>query len=109
MRSPEAASCCSALLSNGNDRPMSALGQKQTCTMRKAMSALPPIATAKADIRESSCRLYPRKRHWMRTFGRLPKDIEREPSLARWPMLYKKDDELTPPHPAPLRHRSSCV
>src|SRR5215471_19888997 len=30
-------------------RPMSALGQKQTCASQKAMSALPPIATAKAD------------------------------------------------------------
>ena len=29
---------------------MSALGQKQTCASQKAMSALPPIATAKADI-----------------------------------------------------------
>jgi hypothetical protein len=30
---------------------MSALGQKQTYTVHKAMSALPPIATAKADFR----------------------------------------------------------
>jgi hypothetical protein len=29
---------------------MSALGQKQTFAPQKAMSALPPIATAKADI-----------------------------------------------------------
>jgi hypothetical protein len=29
---------------------MSALGQKQTCAVRKAMSALHPIATAKADM-----------------------------------------------------------
>ena len=28
---------------------MSALGQKQTCAVQKAMSALSPIATAKAD------------------------------------------------------------
>ena len=38
---------------------MSALGQ---CALQKAMSALPPIATAKADIRKRSCPLYPRKR-----------------------------------------------
>jgi len=31
---------------------MSALGQKQTCAMQNVMSALPPIATAKADIRQ---------------------------------------------------------
>src|SRR5262245_26761697 len=31
-------------------RPMSALGQKQTHAMQQRMSALPPIATAKADI-----------------------------------------------------------
>src|SRR5262249_48607493 len=42
-------------------RAMSALGQKQTYAMQKAMSALPPIATAKADIRKRSCPLYPRK------------------------------------------------
>jgi hypothetical protein len=29
---------------------MSALGQKQTYAVQKAMSALPPIATAEADI-----------------------------------------------------------
>ena len=29
---------------------MSALGQKQTYAVQKALSALPPIATAKADI-----------------------------------------------------------
>jgi hypothetical protein len=29
---------------------MSALGQKQTPALQKAMSALPPIATAKADM-----------------------------------------------------------
>src|SRR6476646_9032821 len=41
---------------------MSALGQKRTCAPQNAMSALPPIATAKADSRSSSCPLYPRKR-----------------------------------------------
>src|SRR5215475_13823814 len=41
---------------------MSALGQKQTYAAQKAMSASPPRATAKADIRKRSCPLYPRKR-----------------------------------------------
>src|SRR5262249_49198476 len=41
---------------------LSALGQKQTYALQKAMSALPPIATAKADIRKRSCLLYPQKR-----------------------------------------------
>src|SRR5262245_16655869 len=41
---------------------MSALGHKQTYAVQNAMSALPPIATAKADIRNGSCLLYPRKR-----------------------------------------------
>src|SRR5262245_42438832 len=40
---------------------MSASGQKQTYAPQKAMSALPPIATAKVDIRKRSCLLYPRK------------------------------------------------
>src|SRR5262245_60354088 len=41
---------------------MSALGQKPTYAVQNVMSALPPIATAKADIRKRSCPLYPRKR-----------------------------------------------
>jgi hypothetical protein len=41
---------------------MSALGQKQTYAAQQVMSALPPIATAKADSRKRSCPLYPRKR-----------------------------------------------
>src|SRR5215472_3748046 len=41
---------------------MSALGQKQTCALQKAMSALPPIATAKAEFPQKSCLLYLRKR-----------------------------------------------
>jgi hypothetical protein len=35
---------------------MSALGQKQTFALQKVMSALHPIATAKADLR---------KTHWL--------------------------------------------
>src|SRR5262249_49329907 len=41
---------------------MSALGHKQTYAVQQPMSALPPIATAKADFRTTSCPLYPRKR-----------------------------------------------
>jgi hypothetical protein len=33
---------------------MSALGQKQTCAVQQPMSALPPIATEKADIAAQS-------------------------------------------------------
>ena len=40
---------------------MSALGRKQTCAVQKAMSALPPTATAKADSRKGACLLYPQK------------------------------------------------
>jgi len=54
---------------NRAKRTMSALGQKQTYAVQQVMSALPPIATAKADIRTRSCPLYPRKRtcavHWL--------------------------------------------
>src|SRR5262249_14277969 len=41
---------------------MSALGQKPTYALQQAMSALHPIATAKADSRKGSCPLYTRKR-----------------------------------------------
>src|SRR5262249_60703731 len=51
--------CIKSLLSI---KPMSALGHKRTCAAQKGMSALRPIATAKADIRKRSCPLYPRKR-----------------------------------------------
>jgi hypothetical protein len=41
---------------------MSALGQKQTFAVHQPMSALHPIATAKADMCQGSCPHYPRKR-----------------------------------------------
>jgi hypothetical protein len=41
---------------------MSALGQKRTSALQKAMSALPRIATAKATFRNRPCPLYPQKR-----------------------------------------------
>src|SRR5215475_8322178 len=41
---------------------MSALGQKRTYAAHNGMSALPPIATAKADSRTKPCLLCPRKR-----------------------------------------------
>ena len=41
---------------------MSALGQKQTYAVQNVMSALPPIATAKADSHKRSCPLYPQER-----------------------------------------------
>src|SRR5262249_15410155 len=39
---------------------MSALGHKRTYALQKPMSALPLIATAKADSRKQSCLLYPK-------------------------------------------------
>src|SRR5262245_39100926 len=41
---------------------MSALGHRRTVALQNVMSALPPIATAKANSRKRSCLLYPRKR-----------------------------------------------
>src|SRR5262245_35686207 len=49
-------------LAPGKGWPMSALGQKQTCAVHWPMSALPPIATTKADFGKPSCLLYPQKR-----------------------------------------------
>jgi hypothetical protein len=40
---------------------MSALGHKQTYALQKPMSALGPITTAKADIGNPSCLLYPQQ------------------------------------------------
>ena len=58
---------------------MSALGQKRTHAVQQRMSALPPIATAKADISSGSCPLYTQKRTWLlaaTAFG------GRQPSLS---------------------------
>ena len=44
-------------------RPMPALGHKRTYAVQNGMSALPPIATAKADISPGSCPLYPQSGH----------------------------------------------
>src|SRR4029434_7369066 len=43
----------------GMGQRMSALGQKRTYALQQAMSALHPIATAKADMRKRSCPLCP--------------------------------------------------
>ena len=45
----------------GLQLPMSALGQKQTYTPQKGMSALLPIATAKADFRKRPMSALPPK------------------------------------------------
>jgi hypothetical protein len=42
---------------------MSALGQKRTYAAQQVMSALPPIATAKADSRKRSARFTPKGGH----------------------------------------------
>ena len=49
-------------MSEKERRVMSLMGHKQTCALQKAISTLPPNSTAKADIRERSCLLYPRER-----------------------------------------------
>jgi len=40
---------------------MSALGQKQTCAVREAVSALPPTATAKANFPQTAMSALPPK------------------------------------------------
>ena len=55
------ATCISVQEGVGVRLATSALGQKRTYAPQKRMSALLPIATAKADISPGSCPLYPRK------------------------------------------------
>src|SRR4029450_4208979 len=50
------------MVRRGTTPDLSALGQKQTYAVQQPMSALLPIATAKAYFRTRSCPLYPRKR-----------------------------------------------
>src|SRR5262245_48708482 len=77
---------------------MSALGHKRTFAVHKLMSALPPIATAKADIRKRSCLLYPQKRTferlWVVSFGGV--DVGRRPAV-----LAILDADVAGPRPAP--------
>ena len=65
IAAPEASgqAIVSALKQSAGRGCMSALGQKQTCALQQAMSALHPIATAKADSRKRSCPLYPKSGH----------------------------------------------
>jgi hypothetical protein len=50
-------------LHGSNLKPlMSALGQKQACALQQLMSALHPIATAKADMKFAACPVYPQER-----------------------------------------------
>src|SRR5262245_55519676 len=65
---------------------MSALGQKRTCAVQNGMSALPPIATAKADSRftaesghvqrTSSCLLWAKSGHRAILFDQLVAELE---------------------------------
>jgi hypothetical protein len=72
-------------------RLVSALGQKkQTCAPQEAMSALPRIATAKADSRKRSCPLYPRKRTRAVQLGMCAMGQKR---------TCDKDSSLPDPHP----------
>src|SRR6185436_14529996 len=50
------------VLRNLRIESMAALGHKRTLALQNGVSALPPIATGKADMRQWSCPLYPRKR-----------------------------------------------
>ena len=45
----------------GRRRPMSAMGHKQTFALQNVMSALPPIATAKADFPQTVVSALPPK------------------------------------------------
>src|SRR5262249_49009528 len=56
MSSPEM-----AVKSDMATRAMSALGHKQTCAVQRLTSALPLIATPKADFPQKSCPLYTQK------------------------------------------------
>src|SRR5262245_32343242 len=72
---------------------MSALGQKRTYAVHQPMSALPPIATAKADMPIWSCLLCRRGRS---TFGpNGQRDAKKEVELERLQMAIR-DNILTP-------------
>jgi hypothetical protein len=72
--------------------PMSALGQKQTCAMQKGMSALPPIATTKANFRTRSCLLYPRKRTYRLPISQRRQRIKIEARLPEASSLSELDN-----------------
>jgi hypothetical protein len=67
---------------------MSALGQKRTYAVQNGMSALPPIATAKADFRARSCPLYPQKRTCAVQLGMAALGQKRTHAVQQAPALF---------------------
>src|SRR4029453_8186450 len=61
-RGVERGQCLKEQTGNPAQTEMSALGQKQTCAAQQVMSALLPIATAKAKFPKRPCLLYSQKR-----------------------------------------------
>src|SRR5262249_32257503 len=59
----------------GDRTAMSALGHKRTYAPQQAMSALPPIATEKADIGNQSCPLWANRHAHYRLLGWLDAEI----------------------------------
>jgi len=62
---------------------MSALGHKRTYAVQNGMSALPRIATAKAEFPQKSCLLYPRKRTCAAQRGMSAKGQKRTHAVQR--------------------------
>jgi hypothetical protein len=75
-------------------RPMSALDQEPTYAVQQAMPALPPTATAKADIDNLPCLLYPRKQTCA-----LQKQMS---ATGQWDTLGKKPNDPVEGFRAPL-------
>src|SRR5262245_7884439 len=86
IASPEAQDRASCRLkpTSGKTPLMSALGHKQTYAVQKAMSALPRIATARADFRKRSCLLYPQKRTCAVQNRMSAKGQKRTPAQSLW-------------------------
>jgi len=66
---------------------MSALGHKQTYAPQQAMSAFPPIATVKADIRKRSVCFTPKSGH-VRCQQECLLWVKSGPFASRWPCLH---------------------
>jgi hypothetical protein len=83
---------------------MSALGHKQTCAPQHVMSALPPIATAKADMPHGDVCFTPESGHvqctsscllWAKS-GHRPCQLTRQKAPASKPGLFREHDEIGP-------------
>jgi hypothetical protein len=86
---------CKRLVNDADARRYVCFGSKQTYAVQKGMSALAPIATAKADSLKRSCPLYPQKRTCAVRLGMSAKGQKRTHAVHQRGSLFDPSSDLT--------------